>query len=157
MATSLGLPAPRVAEVDRGKWELAQAAGASDVFDPTTDGAARALVKATSGGVDAAIDFVGSAASFAFAFGVLRKGGTLVSVGLIGGATTISPAMIAMKAVTIVGSYVGSPAEMSDLMQLARTTTLPALPVVPVPLAAVGKTLEALREGQVRGRAILKP
>jgi D-arabinose 1-dehydrogenase-like Zn-dependent alcohol dehydrogenase len=157
MAAALGLPAPRVAEVDREKWELARAAGAADVFDPTADGAARSLVKATAGGVDAAIDFVGSAASFAFAFGVLRRGGTLVSVGLIGGATTISPAMIAMKAITIVGSYVGSPAEMGELMSLARGASLPALPVTVAPLSAAGATVEALRGGQVRGRAVLKP
>jgi D-arabinose 1-dehydrogenase-like Zn-dependent alcohol dehydrogenase len=157
MASALGLPAPRVAEVDPSKWELARAAGAGDAFDPTADGAARALVKATSGGVDAAIDFVGSAASFAFAFGALRKGGTLVSVGLIGGATPLSPAMIAMKAVTIIGSYVGSPAEMRDLMTLARDGSLSALPVSVVPLTAATATLDALREGQIRGRAVLKP
>ena len=117
MAARLGLPAPIVAEVDPIEvGHRACAAGAADVIDPNADGAGRALMKATGGGVAAAIDFVGSGETFAFGFGALQKGGTLVSVGLFGGATSISPALIAMKAVRVVGSYVGSPAEMGALM-----------------------------------------
>lgn len=157
MAKQLGLPAPIVAEVDPSKWDIARAAGAADVIDPKADGASRALIKATAGGVAAAIDFVGAGETFAFGFGALRKGATLVSVGLFGGATSISPAMIALKAARIVGSYVGSPAEMSELMAMARSAALPELPLSSVPLSAASATLEALKAGQVRGRAILKP
>ncbi len=157
MAAALGLPAPIVAEVDRGKWDLAREAGAADVIDPNEAGVARTLMKSTGGGVLAAIDFVGAGETFAFGFGALRKGGTLVSVGLFGGATSISPAMISMKAVRIVGSYVGSPAEMGELMGLARAAPFPALPLAQVPLGAVAATLVALKEGRVKGRAVLKP
>ena len=157
MAAQLGLPAPIVAEVDRSKWDLAREAGACDVIDPKADGAIRALVKSTAGGVAAAIDFVGAGETFAFGFGALRKGGTLVSVGLFGGATTVSPAMVALKALHIVGSYVGSPAEMREMMSMARVARLPELPLANVPLSAAGATLEALKEGRIRGRAILKP
>ncbi len=157
MAARLGLPAPIVAEVDRTKWSIAREAGAMELVDPKADGAARALMKSTGGGVDAAIDFVGAGESFAFGFGVLRKGGLLVSVGLFGGATSLSPAMIALKAVRVAGSYVGSPAEMREMMAMARADALPELPLAPVPLSAANATLEALKEGRVRGRAILKP
>lgn len=157
MAARLGLPAPIVAEVDGAKWDIARAAGAADVIDLNADGAGRALTKATGGGVAAAIDFVGSGETFAFGLGALRKGGTLVSVGLFGGATSISPAIIAMKALRLIGSYVGSPAEMGELMAMARSAALPELPLAHVPLSAAGATLEALKEGRVRGRAILKP
>jgi D-arabinose 1-dehydrogenase-like Zn-dependent alcohol dehydrogenase len=157
MAKHLGLPAPIVAEVDQSKWDFAREAGASEVIDPKADGVARALIKSTGGGVAAAIDFVGAGETFSFGFGALRKGGVLVSVGLFGGATSISPAMIAMKAVSIVGSYVGSPAEMSELMTMARKASLPELPLAQVPLSAASATLAALKEGHVRGRAILKP
>ncbi len=157
MAAALGLPAPIVAEVDRSKWDLARAAGAADVIDPRADGAARALAKATGGGVLAAIDFVGAGETFAFGFGALRKGGTLVAVGLFGGATSIAPAMVAIKAARIVGSYVGSPAEMRELMTLARTAALPGLPLSTVPLHEASAVLDALRAGRVAGRAVLKP
>jgi D-arabinose 1-dehydrogenase-like Zn-dependent alcohol dehydrogenase len=157
MAAKLGLPAPIVAEVDHSKWDIAREAGAADVIDPKADGAARALVKATGGGVTAAIDFVGAGETFAFGFGALRKGGTLVAVGLFGGATSISPAMVAIKAARIVGSYVGSPAEMRELMEMARTASLPELPLATLPLDAASETLEALKAGRVKGRAVLKP
>ncbi len=156
MAAKLGLAAPIVAEVDRSKWDLARAAGAADAIDPNADGASRALMKAT-GGVAGVIDFVGAGETFAFGFGVLRKAGTFVSVGLIGGATTFAPAMIALKAVKVVGSYVGSPADMADLMALARSGALPELPVTKLPLSSADRTLSELKAGRVHGRAVLKP
>lgn len=148
---------PIVAEIDPAKWDLARDAGAADVVDPSAEGAARALVKATGGGVAAAIDFVGAGASFAFGLGALRKAGTLVSVGLYGGATSVSPAMLAMRAVRMVGSYVGSLTEMHELMAIARRGTLPALPTTTRPLAEADEALADLRAGRVRGRTILLP
>jgi D-arabinose 1-dehydrogenase-like Zn-dependent alcohol dehydrogenase len=146
-----------VAEVDRSKWDLAREAGASDVIDPTADGALKALLKATGGGVAAAVDFVGAGSSFNFALGALRKEGRLVSVGLLGGSTTIVPAMLSLKAVSIVGSYVGSLQELQELMTIARRGVLPDLPVTPRPLADANATLDELRAGKVRGRNVLRP
>jgi alcohol dehydrogenase/propanol-preferring alcohol dehydrogenase len=143
------------AEVDAAKWDLAREAGAADVIDPRADGAARALVKATQGGVAAAIDFVGAGASFAFGLGALRKGGKLVCVGLMGGASTVTPVMLAMKAVTITGSYVGSLAELRELFALAHEQPLPALPIDERPLAQASAALDDLRAGLVRGRVVL--
>jgi D-arabinose 1-dehydrogenase-like Zn-dependent alcohol dehydrogenase len=146
-----------VAEVDRGKWDVARGAGAGEVIDPTADGAGKALVKSSGGGVAAAIDFVGAGTTFAFGFGALRKGGRLVCVGLFGGSTTIVPVMVSMKAVRVIGSYVGSLAEMRELMALARGGTLPNLPIATHPLAQVGALLDDLRGGRVRGRAVVRP
>ena len=146
-----------VAETDPGKWDLARDAGAVDVIDPSAEGAAKALVKATGGGVAAAIDFVGAGASFAFGLSALRKAGTLVSVGLFGGATPVSPAMIAMKAVSVQGSYVGSLAEMHELMAIARQGRLPGLPLSTRPLSEAVAAMADLKAGRVRGRTILRP
>jgi alcohol dehydrogenase/propanol-preferring alcohol dehydrogenase len=146
-----------VAEWDPGKWDLAREAGATALVDPTADGALKALLKATGGGVAATVDFVGAAATFAFGLGALRKAGRLVCVGLMGGSTPIVPAMVSMKAVSITGSYVGSLGEMRELMAIARRSRLPGLPLTSHPLAAATHTLQSLRSGQVRGRAILHP
>ena len=146
-----------VAEVDASKAELARAAGAADVIDPRADGAAKALVKATRGGAAAVLDFVGAGSSFAFGFGALRKGGKLVCVGLIGGATPIVPVMVAMKAVSILGSYVGSLDELRELLALAQDGTLPPLPLDERPLAEADAALNDLRAGRVRGRVVLAP
>ena len=157
LARSLYPSPPIVAEVDKSKWDIAREAGAGEVIDPTAEGAQKALMKATGGGVAAAIDFVGAASTFAFGMGVLRKAGKLISVGLFGGATPVAPVMVAMKAVSIIGSYVGSLAEMHELMRIARSGTLPALPLTTRPLAAAGEALADLKEGRIRGRAVLHP
>ena len=148
--------APTVAEIDPSKWDVAREAGAGQVIDPSADGALKALLKATGGAV-AVVDFVGAGASFAFGFGALRKGGRLVCVGLLGGATTIVPALVSMKAASVIGSYVGSLAEMHELMAIARSGALPDMPLTTQPLANATQALDDLRAGRVVGRTILMP
>jgi alcohol dehydrogenase/propanol-preferring alcohol dehydrogenase len=155
LATRLCGVAPIVAEPDQAKWDLARAAGAADVIDPSADGALRNLMKATGGGAAAVVDFVGSANSFAFGFGALRKGGRMVCVGLLGGATPIVPAMVSLRAVSVIGSYVGSLQELREVVALGARGELPALPVVLRPLAEANQSLDALRSGGVRGRTVL--
>ena len=148
---------PIVVELDQSKWDVARAAGAGLVIDPNADGALRALVKSTGGGVAAAIDFVGAGSTFAFGFGALRKAGKLVCVGLFGGSTPVVPAMVSMKAVSVTGSYVGSLQEMAELMAIARTGTLPDLPLTTQPLASATQAIADLKAGRIRGRTILRP
>ena len=154
-AAALGVK-PVVAEIDRGKWDLAREAGAADCLDPNDAAATKAFMKAT-GGAAAAIDFVGAAATFSYGLAALRKGGKLVSVGLFGGSAPVMTAMLPLRAVTITGSYVGSLAEMGEMMALARQGGLPAMPVTTRPLAEVNEALAALRSGAIRGRAVLQP
>src|SRR5258708_2855496 len=77
--------APIVADIDPGKRAAALENGAAEAIDPAGPGAARELVKATQGGVAAAVDFVGAEPTVRFGTGVLRKSGKLVIVGLYGG------------------------------------------------------------------------
>ncbi len=145
-----------VAELDKGKWDLATAAGASQVIDPSADGALKTLLKQT-GGVIAAIDFVGAGSTFEFGFGALRKGGKLVCVGLFGGNTVLAPAMVTMKAVTIVGSYVGNLADLKELLAIAKDANLPDLPLTTQPLSEANQAVVDLKAGRIKGRTILKP
>lgn len=154
-AATLGVK-PVVADIDRSKWDLARQAGAADCLDPGDANASKAFMKAT-GGATAVIDFVGAASTFSFGLQALRKGGKLVCVGLFGGAAPLMPAMLPLRAVTITGSYVGSLAEMGEMMALLRQGGLPAMPVTARPLAQVNEALAELRSGNVRGRAVLQP
>ena len=85
--------APYVADIDPKKREAALAAGAGAAFDPADPGARKELLKA-SGGIYAAVDFVGSDKSLNFASGVMAKGGKIVITGLIGGTYTTGVAML---------------------------------------------------------------
>jgi D-arabinose 1-dehydrogenase-like Zn-dependent alcohol dehydrogenase len=154
-AAALGVR-PVVAEIDRSKWDLAREAGAADCLDPTDADATKAFMN-SSGGAAAAIDFVGAAATFSFGLSALRKGGKLVCVGLFGGSAPVMPATLPLRAVTIAGSYVGSLAEMAEMMALARQGGLRPLPVTTRPLAEVNEALAALRSGAIRGRVVLRP
>lgn len=157
LAREMFQTAPIVVELDKTKWETAREAGAGEVIDPSADGALKALLKATGGGVAGAVDFVGASASFNFGFGALRKAGKLICVGLFGGATTIVPAVISMKSASVIGSYVGSLAEMKELLAIARAGRLPSLPLAAQPLAQATQALDDLRAGRIRGRTILHP
>ena len=125
------------------------------MVDPTADGALKSLLKATGGGASVVVDFVGSGSSFDFGFAALRKGGRMVCVGLMGGASTIVPAMVSLKALSVTGSYVGSLQELQELMALGRAGELAPLPVSLRPLADAAQALEELRTGKVRGRTVL--
>lgn len=156
MAKAVTGQAPIVADLDPAKRAAAMQLGAKDAIDPRAEGAGKALVKAT-GGVVAAIDFAGSGPSFEFAYGALRKGGHLVSVGLLGGAVTLSLGLHVMKGLRVSGSYVGSLSEMRELLALARQTALPSLPITTRPLEEATASLAALKAGEVVGRIVLQP
>jgi alcohol dehydrogenase/propanol-preferring alcohol dehydrogenase len=149
--------APLAADVDPAKCQAALAAGASAAIDPAEPGAARALIKETGGGVAAALDFVGAAASSQFGLDALRKGGRLIVVGLYGGSIRLKLPLVPMRAISIGGSYVGSLAELAELMRLAQAGGLPPMPVHPRPLETVNATLDELRAGRIVGRAVLQP
>jgi len=146
-----------VAEIDESKRAAALETGARRAIDPAADGAAAALVEATAGGVAAAIDFVGAPPSARFGFESLRRGGTLVIVGLYGGILPLSLPLMPFRALTIVGSYVGTLTEMKELLALVRRRRIAPIPVATRPLDEATSALEDLRAGRVVGRTVLRP
>ena len=148
---------PIVADLDKSKWEAAREAGAKETIDPGDPEAAKALYRMTNGGVAAAIDFVGAAASFMFGFNALRKSGRLVVVGLFGGSASLPVPMIPLKNATVMGSYVGNLDDMREMMALARSGKVPGLPIARRPLADANEVLASLAKGKIVGRVVLTP
>jgi len=146
--------APYVADIDAKKREAALAAGARQVFDPADPDTRKALLKA-SGGIYAAVDFVGSDKSLTFATGVLAKGGKVVVTGLLGGGYTTAVAMFSLKAMSIEGTQTGTLAEARELIDLVRAKTIAPPPIAERPLAAASQTLDDLRAGRIVGRVVL--
>ena len=145
---------PFVADIDPKKREAAFAAGAAAAFDPADPGARKEVLKA-SGGIYAAVDFVGSDKSLAFATGTLAKGGKVVITGLIGGGYSTAVAMFPLKAMTIEGTQTGTLAETRELIDLVRAKKIPPPPIEERPLSAAQKSLEDLRAGRIVGRVVL--
>jgi D-arabinose 1-dehydrogenase-like Zn-dependent alcohol dehydrogenase len=148
--------APLVADIDPAKREAALEAGAKQVFDPNEPQAIKDLVAAT-GGVASAIDFVGAPSSTGFAMQAVRRGGTLVVVGLFGGSLDLAMASLPLRALSLQGSFVGSLADLQELVALASTERLPQIPIVPRPLADAQRSLDDLKAGRVVGRIVLQP
>lgn len=148
--------APLVADIDPTKREAALQAGATGVFDPNDPSAIKELLAAT-GGVASAIDFVGAPSSVSFAMQAVRRGGTLVVVGLFGGSLDLAVASLPLRALSLQGSFVGSLADLHELVALAQTEGVPQIPIVPRPLAAAQASLDDLKAGRVVGRIVLQP
>jgi alcohol dehydrogenase/propanol-preferring alcohol dehydrogenase len=106
--------------------------------------------------VGAIIDLVNGTATARFSFDALRKGGKLIQVGLFGGELTLPLPLMAIRALTVQGSYVGNPKELRELVALAQAGTLQALPVTEVPPSQAYDALMRLRDGKVTGRVVLR-
>jgi alcohol dehydrogenase len=148
--------APFVADIDAKKREAALAAGAKEVFDPADPNTRKAVLKA-SGGIYAAVDFVGSDKSLNFATGVLAKGGKVVVTGLLGGGYATAVAMFPLKAMAIEGTQTGTLAEARELIDLVRAKAIAPPPIAERPLDQASNTLDDLRAGKIVGRVVLTP
>lgn len=145
------------ADVDDRRLAAARDAGAVSTYNVKDDDASRRIAADTGGGAFAAVDFVGSESSFAFANQVVRKGGTIIIVGLFGGAMGMPLPMFPLRALTVRGSFVGSLGDAEEMMELVRAARIDPIPLETRPLAQAGKTLDDLRHGRVTGRVVLVP
>jgi alcohol dehydrogenase/propanol-preferring alcohol dehydrogenase len=145
-----------VVDVAAEKRAAALKAGAHKVVDGTGAGVTQRITEAAGGPVLAVIDLVNGTATARFAFDALRKGGKLVQVGLFGGELMLPLPVMAIRALTVQGSYVGNPKELRELVKLAQDGALPALPVATVPQRDAYDALMRLRDGKVTGRLILR-
>ena len=152
---ALGHRAIVVVDLSAEKRQAALDAGATAVVDGAGDGVIDRILAACGGPAEAIIDLVNGTATAAFAFAALRKGGTLVQVGLFGGELSLPLPVMAMRALTVRGSYVGNPKELRELVALAQGGAVPALPITRMPQSEANNALMRLRDGRVTGRVVL--
>lgn len=147
-----------VSEMSEPKREAALAQGAHAAFD---GGAPDALarIREIGGGraPRAVIDYVGSPETLRLALDAVDVGGTIVAVGLFGGELPISTALLPLRQVTIRGSYVGSLAELRELVALMRSRDVRTVPVATRPMAEVNAILSDLEAGRIVGRCVMAP
>ena len=146
-----------VVDVSPRNLDIAMELGASDVVEPG-DKASKQIIEACGGPVEAVIDFVNNDITARAAFDALRKGGQLVQVGLFGGEFVVPTALMALKMLTISGSFVGTLGELNAVAELAKQGALPAIPIIEEPLdaASLNTALDKLVRGGVPGRIVLQ-
>ena len=145
-----------VAEISADKRAAAEKAGATKTVDASGEGVHKRIIDACGAQPIAIVDLVNGSATARFAFDALRKGGKLVQVGLFGGELSLPLPLMAIRALTVQGSYVGNPKEQRELVRLAQAGDLPPLPVTTVPQREANDALMRLRDGHVTGRLVLR-
>lgn len=142
-------------DIDPAKRELALEAGALAAFDPNDPDIVAKVHEACGGTCMGVIDLVGSPQTTRLGVDMLTKGGKLVMVGMYGNLADFPLAMIVLKGLTIVGNLLGTLSEFHELIALVREGKVAPIPLQRQPLGCAHATLLELREGKVRGRAVL--
>jgi len=155
LARMMGAAEVIAVDIDAAKRAAALQAGAKQAIDGSAVDAVAQIQQATGGGSVATLDFVGSGQTVDLAIAAAAKGGSVVVVGLYGGAVTLPTPFIPMRALTLRGSYVGSHAEMAELLALVNRKGMPPVPIGTRPLDQVSEALADLRAGRVVGRVVL--
>lgn len=110
----------------------------------------------SKGGVAAVIDFVGNEKTYAFANSIIRSGGKVVIVGLMGGKMESPLPMFAFQSKSIEGTLVGNMKQTEEMLDLMRTGKVP---IVPHHFRSIFEANEAMRDlaaGKFLGRCVLK-
>ena len=138
-------------DTDERRRKLAAELGADDVLADAGD-----VREATNGaGADVVLDFVATDATHAVGLDMLARRGLYSTVGY-GGTITIPSVAMVVGETAIGGNLVGSWIDLWELLQLHGKGDI-KLRTETHPLAAVNDVLDALREGEVTGRAVLVP
>lgn len=125
--------AETIVAVDRldSKLAFARELGATHVFNSDDPDVVAKVREATKGGVEAALEFAGSAKALEFSYAITRRGGTTVTAGLPN-----PKAQLALPAVSLVaeertlkGSYLGSGVPARDIPRFLALYRRGKLPV----------------------------
>ncbi|MFJ5544098.1 NAD(P)-dependent alcohol dehydrogenase [Micromonospora chalcea] len=160
----LATTAVRIVAVDTSTaaLDLAGRLGAHHVVPAGPDAVEkiRGLVGPPPDGADVVLDFVGAQATLDTARQVVATGGQLLLVGLAGGTLPVRPVADEPPPVPletgVVVPFWGTRAELHEVIALARDGRLHA-DVQTFPLAEAPQAYEALRRGDVHGRAVIVP
>lgn len=152
-AVAMGM---RVAAIDvaEQKLGLARELGAELAVNGADKDAIRLLRKETGGGAHGALVTAPALAAFAQGIGTLRRGGTCVLNGLPEGEFPVPVVGFVLKSLTVRGSIVGSRQDLNEALDFVKSGRVKAA-VEPAPFEEVNGVLARLREGTIRGRAVL--
>jgi propanol-preferring alcohol dehydrogenase len=143
-------------ERDAARLEAARAMGATHAVS-SGETAAVVIRDALHGPAAVVLDFVGSPETAELGLSVLRKGGSMVLIGLHGGSWPLSIPFLPLRNVSVIGSLTGTVAETREVVDFVRAKRPARVPVSTVPLAAANQALMNLESGAGAGRQVLVP
>lgn len=145
-----------VGDIDDAKLAHARELGAAHAIN-TRDGRAAEEIRDLAGerGVTVALDFVGAQATVDLASSVVGRNSHISIVGLAGGVLHYA-ANNPPYGTEVTVPYWGSRTELMEVIALAQAGRIEAA-VETFPLEQVNDVYQRLREGRIRGRAVLIP
>ncbi len=135
--------------------ERALELGAHHAVLPGPDAAQEVMEHSHGRGADATIDLVGVDATLALGAAVTRSAGHLTIVGIGGGTLPVSFFSLPYE-VSVATTYWGTLPELMEVLDLAAAGRIHA-DVVRFPLDRAPEAYEAMRAGQLSGRAVIVP
>ena len=145
-----------VVDIIEAKRDLALSEGAAHFVALRADDAAARVLEATGGKVAAVMDFVNNGQTSTLAFGLLRKGGKMVQVGLYGGEMAVPLYTLAVLGLSVMGSITGTLEDLRDVLRLAAEGKLKPVPVSTLQKKQINEAIRLLEKGEVRGRLVVK-
>ncbi|HUY54325.1 MAG TPA: NAD(P)-dependent alcohol dehydrogenase [Candidatus Nanopelagicaceae bacterium] len=145
-------------DTNRERLNFAQQLGADQVALAGDDGGIKEVLNATGGrGADVVLDFVAENDTPTYALQYMRqsRGATYIVVGYGG---VVAPTTLDMisKEINVIGSIVGTYAELTELMELNRQGRV-HISSATFPLSDYAHALDELDAGRVLGRGVLVP
>jgi D-arabinose 1-dehydrogenase-like Zn-dependent alcohol dehydrogenase len=154
MAIGMNGP-PLAADIDEEKLAMAAKLGCK-TFNTMKKDAVNEIKALSKGGVGAVIDFVGNEKSHAFCNKVIRTGGKVVVIGLMGGKMESPLPMFVFQSKSIEGSLVGNMRQAKEMIELMRGGKVPIVPHQFRSIFEVNNAFQDLIEGKIVGRCVLK-
>ena len=144
-----------VVDIAADKRAAALALGADAVVDSDHRAADHVRELTHGAGAELVLDIVGSDSTLQLAVSVARRLGHLTLVGIAGGALSFSY-LTTPTELSIASTFYGSIPELIEVVALAAAGKI-RTQVEPFPLDQAGYVYQQLREGKIRGRAVITP
>lgn len=135
------------------KLELASKLGADVTVNSSETDPVQAIQEQV-GGVHGAISVAVTKKAFEQAYKSVRRGGSLVVVGLPNAELPIPIFDTVLNGVTVKGSIVGTRKDMQEALDFAARGKVKAI-IETQPLAKINEVLERMEKGQINGRVVL--
>jgi alcohol dehydrogenase, propanol-preferring len=140
-------------DVAKEKLELAKQLGADEIVDASASKPGEAVRKL--GGAHVAVNLVCSQATVEQSFAALRRGGTMVLVGLPQGTFTLPILGSVAKGIRILTSAVGSRKDLREVLALASEGKIKTVAET-CRLEEINDVFERMKQGRIVGRVVLE-
>lgn len=140
-------------DIHQEKLELAKELGADVTINGSEVDPVQAIEESV-GGVHGAISVAVTKKAFEQAYRSVRRGGSLVVVGLPNAELPIPIFDTVLNGVTVKGSIVGTRKDMQEALDFAARGKVRAI-IETQPLDQINEVLERLEKGQINGRVVL--